>query len=225
MEVDVRQPGSGTGRRKWSVATAMVVMALSLLASCSGKSSSEPRRPLDTSAAPGSSVVSDTAGGFAVSFPTMWVKLPTDIGSFDAAAATVTAQAPPSAATAVATGLLQLKSAVREGAVLAAIDPNTGSTANLVTLSAGGQKASEIAIGAGKELTGNGATDVTRENTTADGVAAVRQRFRTPFPGDAGPVTLNESQLYVVRRGQVFILTLTGESADLDAIASSLKLA
>jgi len=153
------------------------------------------------------------------------VKLPTDIGSFDAAASSVKASAPASAAPAVATGLVQLKSVVRDGAALAAIDPTTGATANLVTLSAGGQKPSEVAIGAGKQLVGNGATDVTRENVTVDGVTAVRQRFKTPFPGDAGPVNLSESQVYVVRRGQVFIFTLAGESADLDAIAASLKLA
>jgi hypothetical protein len=212
----LRAPGSGTSRRDRSVATAVVAIAVSLLVSCSGKSSSQPRRPLDTSVAPGSSVVSDDAEGFAVSFPTTWVKLPTDIGSFDAAAGSVKASAPPSAASAVATGLLQLKSVVREGAALAAIDPTTG---------AQGQKPSEVAIGAANQLIGNGATEVTRQNVTVDGVTAVRQRFKTPFPGDAGPVSLSESQLYAVRRGQVFILTLAGESPDLDAIAGSLKLA
>ncbi|MEN3315335.1 MAG: hypothetical protein V7605_1569 [Acidimicrobiaceae bacterium] len=221
----MRAPGSGTSRRDRSVATAVVAIAVSLLVSCSGKSSSQPRRPLDTSVAPGSSVVSDDAEGFAVSFPTTWVKLPTDIGSFDAAAGSVKASAPPSAASAVATGLLQLKSVVREGAALAAIDPTTGATANLVTLGAQGQKPSEVAIGAANQLIGNGATEVTRQNVTVDGVTAVRQRFKTPFPGDAGPVSLSESQLYAVRRGQVFILTLAGESPDLDAIAGSLKLA
>lgn len=212
--------------RRWSVATTAVTLAVSLLVACSSKSTTEPRRPLDKApAAQGSVVVSDDAEGFAVSLPPSWVKLPTDTGSFDAAAKAVMDKAPPAAAPAVALGLVQLRSAVRTGVIMAAIDPDTGSTANLVTLGANGQKVSQVAIGAANSLIGNGATELTREKVTADGIPAERSRFRNAFSGDSGPVYLRESQLYVVRRGQAFILTLTGESADLDGIASSLKLA
>lgn len=202
----------------------MVVLAVTTLVACSSKGTSEPRRPLDTTPAAGSVVVSDDHEGFALSLPTGWVKMPTATDNFPAAADAVRAQAPPSAAAAVAVGLYQLKSAVLAGVVMAAIDPNTGSTANLVTLGANGQNVSKVSIGAANRLLGNGATDLTRETVTVDGVAAARSRFRTKFPGDTGPVDLAESQLYVVRRGQAFILTLTGESTDLDGIANSLKL-
>ncbi len=211
--------------RRWPVAATAAALALAVLVGCSSKSAPEPRRPLDTTAAPGAVVVSDDAEGYAVSLPTTWVKLPTDIGSFPAAADAVKAQAPPAAAAAVALGLVQLKSAVTAGVIIAAIDPNTGSTANLVALDANGQKVSEVAVGAANRLIGNGATGLTRETITADGLPAARSRFHNAFSGDSGPVNLSESQLYVVRRGQAFILTLTGESADLDGIASSLKLA
>jgi len=153
------------------------------------------------------------------------VKLPTDTGSFDAAAKQVLDNASPAAKPAVTLGLVQLRSAVRTGVILAAIDPTTGATANLITLGANGQKVSEVAIGSANRLIGNGATDLTRETLTVDGIPAERSRFRNAFSSDSGPVNLAESQLYVVRRGQAFILSLTGESADLDAIASSLKLA
>jgi len=200
-------------------------MALGVVVACSSKGTSEPRRPLDKAPAPGSVVVSDDAEGYALSLPASWVKLPTDGGAFPAAADAVRAQAPPAAAAAVAIGLVQLKSAVIAGVIVAAIDPNTGSTANLVALGANGQKVSEVAVGAANRLIGNGATGLTRATVTADGIPAVRSRFRNAFSGDSGPVNLNESQLYVVRRGQAFILTLTGDSADLDGIANSLKLA
>jgi len=203
----------------------MVALVLAVLVGCSSKAAPEPRRPLDTTPAPASVVVSDEAEGFAVSIPTSWVKMPTEIGKFDAAVDAVKAQASPAARPAVEIGLVQLKSAVRSGAVMAAIDPTTGSTANLITLSANGQKVSEVAIGAANGLKSNGATDVTRVTVTTDGIAAIRQRFRTPFQADSGPISLTESQLYVVRRNHAFILSLTGESADLDGIAASLKLA
>ncbi len=212
--------------RRWSVATTAVTLAVSLLVACSSKATTEPRRPLDTRpAAQGSVVVSDDAEGYAVSLPPSWVKLPTDTGSFDAAAKQVLDKASLAARPAVTLGLVQLRSAVRTGVIVAAIDPDSGATANLVTLGANGQKVSEVAVGAANRLIGNGATDLTREKVTVDEIAAERSRFKNKFSSETGPVDLSESQLYVVRRGQAFILTLTGESADLDGIASSLKLA
>lgn len=226
MRAPERKAGSVPERRgRWSVVAAIAVVALLGIVGCSSKSKVEAKRPLDTTPAPGSVVVSDEAEGYAVSIPTSWVKLPTEVGAFDAAAEGVKAKAPPAALPAVTIGLVQLKSTVRAGAVLAAIDPATGATANLVTLGANGQNVSELAIGAANRLKGNGATDLTKVDVTADGIPAARSRFRTAFQGDSGPVNLDESQLYVVRRGQAFILTLAGGSADLDGIANSLKLA
>ena len=209
---------------RWSVAATMVAVLLTLVA-CSEDKPEEPARPLDTTPAPGSVVVSDEATGFAVSIPESWVQLPTDIGGFDAAADRGRAEAPPDAAAAVAIGLVQLKSAVRSGVVLAAIDPRTGETANLVTLADQGQTAQEISVGAANQLSQNGATDLARQTITVDGVETVRQRFRTPLSGDTGPVTVTETQFYAVRRGEAFILTLVGESPVIDSIGTSLKLA
>jgi len=201
---------------------ALVGFALLLVSACSGKSV-EPKRALDTTAAPGMVVVSDDAAGFAVSIPDSWKQLPHDVAAFDTAADTLRSSSPSAAK--LATGLTQLKSVVRSGASMVAIDPATGATANLIVLDAGGQSPSEIAVGSANQLRQNGATNVTRESLTVNGVKAVRQRFRTPFPGDSGPVDLAESQLYAVRRGQAYILTLAGDSPALDTIAASLKLA
>ncbi len=212
--------------RRWPVAATMAALMLAVLVGCSSKGTpAEPRRPLDTTAAAGSTVVSDDAEGFAVSIPTAWVKMPTEVGKFDAAADAVRAQAPPASAAAVDVGLYQLKSAVRSGVSIAAIDTQTGTTANLVTLASKNQKVDEIAVAAGNELRQNGDTNFERRPVTVDGIAGVRQRFVAPFPGASGPVNLNESQLYVARRGHVFILTLAGDSPDVDGIANSLKLA
>ena len=40
-----------------------------------------------------------------------------------------------------------------------------------------------------------------------------------------GPIDLKETQIYVVHRGEAYIMTLAGESPDLDAVAASLQLA
>ncbi len=221
---DVALKEVGVRARRWSVTAAMVTVVLSLVA-CSGDEPKEPKRPLDTTPAPESVVISDEAAGFAVSIPTSWVKMPTELGAYDAAADAVRNQAPPAEAAMVAIALDQLKSAVRGGVAMAAIDPQTASTANLVTLGDQGQSPDEIAIGAANQLIPTGATDITREPLTVDGVPAVRQRFKTTVSGDNGAVTLTKSQIYAVRRGEVFILTLVGESPGLDNIGTSLKLA
>ncbi|MGI9034355.1 MAG: hypothetical protein DLM65_01490 [Candidatus Aeolococcus gillhamiae] len=200
-----------------------LVLVISALGACSKKASVEPRRPLDTTPAAGSVVVSDASAGYALSIPTSWKQMPTDVARFDGEADTLKAASPAPAK--LTTGLTQLKSVVRNGASVAAIDPDTGATANLIVLDAGGQKATQIAVGSANQLRGNGATDITRQAVTVDGLAAVRQSFRTPFPGGTGPVSLAENQIYVVRRSQAFILTLTGDSSALDGIAASLKLA
>lgn len=200
-----------------------MTIAVSALVACSGKGGSAAPRPLDTTPVPGSVVVTDAQAGFALDIPMSWKQLPTSIGNFDSAVDALRAQS--GAADKLSVGLTQLKSVVRNGAAVVAIDPDTGATANLIVLDAGGQDATEIAKASAKQLRDNGATDITQESVVVDGVKAVRQRFRTPFPGDAGPVDLGESQLYVVRRSQAFILTLTGDSPALDGIAASLKLA
>lgn len=210
-------------RARKAVATIMAVLTVGLLAACSSKAKAEPRRPLDTTPPPGSVVVSDASAGYAVAIPTSWKQLPTDVARFDGDADALRAASQTPAK--LATGLTQLKSVVRSGASVVAIDPDTGATANLIVLDAGGQNPTEIATGSANQLRQNGATGVTRRAVTVDGLRAVRQQFHTPFPGDAGPVDLAETQIYVVRRGQAFILTLAGDSPALDGIAASLKLA
>ena len=209
-----------------SVAASMVAVLLMLtLVACSDDKPEEPARPLDTTPAPGSFVVSDEATGFAVSIPDTWVKLPTSLGDFDAAADAVRAQAAPEVAAAVATGLDQLKSAVRGGVAMVAIDPRTGAGTTLVTLDDNDQTPEEVAVGTANELIATGVTDVSREKITIDGVEAVRQRFKAPVSTETGPITVSKSQIYVVRRGELFILSLIGETPETDSIGTSLKLA
>lgn len=203
--------------RRW-LATAVLTAALAAaLVAC--RDDKPAARPLDTTAAPGFTVVSDGPAGFAISLPTGWRQLPLDVGSFDGAADQLRKESDK-----VGPALTQLKSVVRSGANLAAADPSTGSTVNLIVLPADSEP-DEIATQTAIQLRGTGATGLTKEKVTVDGVSAVRQRFRLPFPADPGSVELQESQYYVVRRGKAYILTLVGDSPQLEQIAASLQLA
>jgi hypothetical protein len=196
------------------------VVAIVALVACGSDEDEPSARPLDSAPLPGFTVVSDANAGFAISVPESWRQMPLDVGSFDAAADQVRRESDK-----VGSALTQLKSVVRNGANAAAVDPATGSTVNLIVLPADSEP-DEIATQAAIQLRGTGATDIQKENVTVDGVSAVRQRFMLPFPNDGGGVVhLRESQYYVVRRGKAYILTLVGESPDLDRIASSLQLA
>ncbi|HEV3400438.1 MAG TPA: hypothetical protein VG078_01350 [Acidimicrobiales bacterium] len=202
--------------RRWLVA----VVAIVALVSCGSDDDEEPARALDSPSLPGFTVVSDANAGFAVSVPESWRQLPLDVGSFDAAADKVRQESDR-----VGPALTQLKSVVRNGANAAVVDPATGSTVNLIVLPADSEP-DEIATQAAIQLRGTGATELQKEEVTVDGVSAVRQRFLLPFPSEAGGVVqLRESQYYVVRRGKAYILTLVGESPDLDRIATSFQLA
>ena len=201
-------------RRRWLVAAVLTVA----LAACGGDD--EPAaRPLDTSAAPGFTVVSDAPAGFAISVPTGWRQLPLEIGRFDEGADQLRKESDK-----VGPALDQLKGAVRDGARLAAADPATGSTVNLIILPADANL-EDLAKAAAVRLRQTGATELRQESSTVDGLPAVRQRFRVTLPAGTGTVELRESQYYVVRRGKAYILTLVGDSPELDQIAASFKLA
>ncbi len=203
-------------RPRWLVA----VVAIVALVACGSDDEEQPARPLDSPSLPGFTVVSDANAGFAVSVPESWRQMPLDVGSFDPAADQVRRESDK-----VGPALTQLKSVVRNGANVAVVDPATGSTVNLIVLPADSEP-DEIATQAAVQLRGTGATGLQKEGVTVDGAPAVRQRFRLPFPSDGGGVVdLRESQYYVVRRGKAYILTLVGDSPDLDRIAGTLQLA
>src|SRR5215210_5600330 len=109
MEVEVRAQRSPGRRHPQLVATIVVLVLTVLAAGCSSDKKVEPKRPLDTTpATPGAVVVSDDAMGYAVSIPPGWVRLPTEVSNFDAAADAVKAEASPEARPAVTLGLVQL---------------------------------------------------------------------------------------------------------------------
>ncbi len=206
--------------RRWSVVAVMVAVAAVLVACGDDGEDEEPRRPLDKSAPPGATVLSDDGVGFAVAVPTSWKQMPLDQSAFD-----TEAEALKAASDTVGTGLVQLKGAVRSGANVAAIDPATGATVNLIALEAASDAFDKTIDQIVNQLRANGATDVRRESTTVDGVPGARMQFRQRLPGVTGAVDVATTQVIVRRRNRDFILTVSGDTPEAATIAGSLELA
>ncbi len=206
--------------RRWSVMAVMVAVAAGLVACGSDGDGDEPRRALDKSAPPGATVVSDDGVGFAVAVPTSWKQMPLELSGFDQEAEALKASS-----NNVGTGLVQLKGAVRSGANVAAIDPATGATVNLIALEAASDAFDKTIDQIVNQLRANGATDVRRENTTVDGVPGARMQFRQRLPGVTGAVDVATTQVIVRRRNRDFILTVSGDAPEAATIAGSLELA
>ena len=206
--------------RRWSVMAVMVAVAAGLVACDSDGEDEEPRRPLDKSAPPGATVVSDDGVGFAVAIPTSWKQMPLDQSAFDTEAEALKASSDK-----VGTGLVQLKGAVRSGANVAAIDPATGSTVNLIALEAASDAFDKTVEQIVNQLRANGATGLQRQDTTVDGVPGARLQFRQRLPGETGAVEVATSQVIVRHHNRDFILTVSGDTPEAPTITGSLKLA
>jgi hypothetical protein len=206
--------------RRWSVMALTVAVAAGLVACGSDGEDEEPRRSLDKTAPPGATVVSDDGVGFAVAVPTSWKQMPLDQSAFD-----TEAEALKASSNKVGTGLVQLKGAVRSGANVAAIDPATGATVNLIALEAASDAFDKTVEQIVNQLRANGATDVRNEDTTVDGIPGARLQFRQRLPGETGAVDVTTSQVIVRRRNRDFILTVSGDTPDAQTITGSLELA
>ena len=198
----------------------MVAVAAGLVACGDDGDDEEPRRPLDKNAPPGATVLSDDGVGYAVAVPTSWKQMPVDQSTFD-----TEAEALKAASDKVGTGLVQLKGAVRSGANLAAIDPATGATVNLIALEAASDEFGKTVGQIVNQLRANGATGVRREELTVDGIPGARLQFRQRLPGEVGAVDVSTTQVIVRRRNRDFILTVSGDTPDAATIAGSLELA
>ena len=208
--------------RRWSVVAVMVMVAVAsgLVACGDDGDDEEPRRALDKSAPPGATVVSDDGVGFAVAVPTSWKQMPLDQSAFD-----TEAEALKAASNRVGTGLVQLKGAVRSGANVAAIDPATGATVNLIVLEAASDEFDKTVEQIVNQLRANGATGVRSDDATVDGIPGARLQFRQRLPGETGAVDVTTTQVIVRRRNRDFILTVSGDTPEGGTIAGSLELA
>lgn len=208
--------------RRRALQAALLAAGLAVPASCGGGGGMKCNDAVlgGGAAAPaGTTVVVDRKVCFSVGLPSTWRQLPLHIADFDRAADELRPQS-----TKIGPALTQLKSVVRAGTHVAALDLATGATVNVSVLKADGTLPA-IVTRVTRELQRISAANFARENVAVSGEPAVRQRFTLPFPGDNGPFDLKETQLYVVHRGEAYIVTLAGESPDLDGIAASLRLA
>lgn len=210
----------GVRARRWSVVAVMAAVTAGLVACGSDDDKEEARRPLEKNPPQGATMVSDDGVGFAVAIPTSWKQLPLDLAAFDQEAEALKASSDK-----VGTGLVQLKGAVRGGALVAAIDPGTGATANVIVLEAAVDKFDKTVEQITGQLGANGATNIKQQDAVVDGLAGVRLQFRQRLPGEVGAVEVNTTQVIVRRHNRDFILTVSGDSPDTATITGSLELA
>jgi hypothetical protein len=197
-------------------AAALAVLLLVLAAGCGGT----PKAPA-TTAPPGYDVRSSGKDGFALAVPSDWTTIPlsnnTDV--FNKSANDLRLKNP------------KLASILNKGRVLGqaggkfmAVTPDGVGDVNLTVDKPKEKTVDQIVTNSIAGLKNLDATNVAQEPATLSGQPAIKVTFRLPVDTDAGRVTLDEVQHYLLKNGNAYILTVSGVPADTAAaITASLR--
>ena len=206
-----------TGRRERG-AVALVLALMLGVAGCNGSGSDAGRDRsgrTEQRVPAGYIDVKDAEMGFALAIPRDWQQVPLNAETLKQQADAVRAQHPE-----LADSLESAQSLVGPGRLFA-IHPDGLSNVNVIVNDAQGASVEDLVGPAADELRTRGGEVQSQERTTVGGEPAVKTavRFRvTP------ETTVDAVQYYVVKRGRVFVLTLTGRDPALDIIPKSLRL-
>jgi hypothetical protein len=204
-------------RPRTTGAAAVVVLLLLLLAACSG----DAKAPT-TTAPPGYTVMSNAKDGFALAVPSDWTPVPlnnnTDV--FNKTANTLRLANPK-----LASILNKARVLGQAGGKFMAVTPDGVGDANLTVDKPKEKTIDQIVTNSIAGLKGLDASNVAQEPSTLSGKPAIKVTFRLPVDTDAGRVTLDEVQHYLLQGGKAFILTVSGVAPDVsEAIATSLRI-
>jgi hypothetical protein len=204
-------------RPRTTGAAAVVVLLVLLLAACSGNAKAPT-----TTAPPGYTVMSNAKDGFALAVPSDWTPVPlnnnTDV--FNKTANTLRLANPK-----LASILNKARVLGQAGGKFMAVTPDGVGDANLTVDKPKEKTIDQIVTNSIAGLKGLDATNVAQEPSTLSGKPAIKVTFRLPVDTDAGRVTLDEVQHYLLQGGKAFILTVSGVAPDVsEAIATSLRI-
>lgn len=157
--------------------------------------------------------------GFTIDIPAGWQQPSVDPDAFEQTAKTLRGKNP-----LLADALETVRARIGTGSRLFAVDPDDGSSVNLVVVPSGGRSLDSISAQAAKELERVGVTDLRQERTNVGQRQAVRMDFALKVQGESGTLAVPERQYYVLRSGRLFILTLFGGSPNLAPVAESLRI-
>ncbi|MFN2505889.1 MAG: hypothetical protein ABR540_16960 [Acidimicrobiales bacterium] len=196
------------------LALALLSLAPVTAVACGGDDS--PAAPVGPPPAPGFSRV--TGNGFTIDMPSGWQQPALDPEAFARTAAALRERNPQ-----LAKALEEARAEVGTGSRVFAIDPDDGSSVNLIVTTTGGRSLDDFVGQAIRELQQVGVSDLRRDETSIGGRPATRLAFGLAVTGESGTVAVPEEQYYVARSDTLFIVTLFGDSPGLAIIAESLR--
>lgn len=204
--------------RPRSTGAAAIALLVVLLAAACGGDSKAPA----TTAPQGYTVMSDAKSGFALAVPSDWTRIPlsqnTDIFNKNANALRL-------ANPKLASILNKARVIGQAGGVFMAVTPDGVGDANLTVDKPKEKSLDQIVTNSIAGLKNLDASNVAQEPATLSGKHAVKVTFRLPVDTDAGRVTLDEVQHYLLQGGKAYILTASGVAPDVAAnIASSFRI-
>lgn len=204
-------------RRGLRPALAAVIAPLVLLAGCG----SDPKAP-DTQAPAGFEVFKDDDAGFAVAVPADWTEVPLseNLAEFNKEANQLRLANPN-----LSTAIVLARIVAQAGGRLFAVDREGTDSLNLTVDKAKEKTLDEVMAAIKPALTEAGATDLAEEGLNLPAGPAMRLRFKLPLQTDDGTVTLDETQYYLLKDGNAYILTVVSADPALGAtVAETLRI-
>ena len=200
-------------------AAVAVALAFALLSAGCGRDKPSSGIEADAGPPPAAGFTRIIGAGFTIDMPAGWSQPPLDPAAFDQSAAKLRRDNPK-----LAQALELARASIGSGSRLFAIDPNDGSSVNLIVADSNGRTVDAIVADAVAQINRFGAKDLSQEKTKVGSRDGIRLEFSLPVTGVGGTVTLPESQYYVERGPRLFILTLFGGSPSLGTVADSLRI-
>jgi hypothetical protein len=204
--------------RRRSTGAAAIALLVALLAAACGGDSKAPT----TTAPQGYTIMSSAKDGFALAVPSDWTRIPLsqNTDTFNKSANTLRLANPK-----LASILNKARVIGQAGGVFMAVTPDGVGDANLTVDKPKEKSLDQIVTNSIAGLKNLEATNVAQEPATVSGKPAVKITFRLPVDTDAGRVTLDEVQHYLLQNGKAYILTASGVTPDVAAnIATSFRI-
>jgi hypothetical protein len=204
--------------RRRSTGAAAIALLVALLAAACGGDSKAPT----TTAPQGYTIMSSAKDGFALAVPSDWTRIPLsqNTDTFNKSANTLRLANPK-----LASILNKARVIGQAGGVFMAVTPDGVGDANLTVDKPKEKSLDQIVTNSIAGLKNLEATNVAQEPATLSGKPAVKVTFRLPVDTDAGRVTLDEVQHYLLQNGKAYILTASGVAPDVAAnIATSFRI-
>ena len=198
-------------------AVAATLATLLLLAACSQKTAPQTVAPA------GFTAVRDADSGFAIAYPSEWIRIPLsdNLDEFDEKSRDLIATN-----VNLLPAINQARQIAQYGGKLMAVSPDGNTRINLTVDKAKEKNLEEVAKAVIPLLQEGGAQAVQQEQSRTGAGAALKLTFIYPLPGRGNEtVPANEVQYYVIHEGKSFVITLINSTPEIaQSVADSFRL-